>query len=339
MMRAGVLLGALVMAACGGGAEPEPAAEPEAPATAGTIERLDPALDALVPADAVIEELAGGFGFTEGPAWIDDDGGFLLFSDIPGNRIVKWAPDETISDFLNPVYEGEHEEGRLVGSNGITVDADGNVVFTEHFNGRISRVAADGMRSVVVDSYDGGRLNSPNDLDYHSDGSLYFTDPPYGLPSPEAREQDANGIYRLSPDGELVRLAEQTGPNGIAFSPDESLLYVADSSTQQWMAYPVAEDGTLGEAELLLDASGSEEERRGRRPEGRRAGQPVGDRSRRRLGHRAGRAASRHHQAGPGPGQRGVGRRGSAHAVHDRPHRAVPHSRERGRRPIGASVA
>ncbi len=259
MMRAGVLLGALVMAACGGGAEPEPAAEPEAPASAGMIERLDPALDALVPADAVIEELAGGFGFTEGPAWIDDDGGFLLFSDIPGNRIVKWAPDGTVSDFLNPVYEGEHEEGRLVGSNGITVDPDGNVVFTEHFNGRISRVAADGMRSVVVDSYDGGRLNSPNDLDYHSDGSLYFTDPPYGLPSPEAREQDANGIYRLSPDGELARLAEQTGPNGIAFSPDESLLYVADSSTQQWMAYPVAEDGTLGEAELLLDASGSEE--------------------------------------------------------------------------------
>ena len=100
-----------------------------------------------------------------------------------------------------------------------------------------------------------GGLNSPNDLDYHSDGSLYFTDPPYGLPSPEAREQDVNGIYRLSPDGELVRLAEQTGPNGIAFSPDESLLYVADSSTQQWRAYPVAEDGTLGEPELLLDAA------------------------------------------------------------------------------------
>ncbi len=257
-MRAGVLFGVLVMAACGG-AEPEPMAEPEAPPSAGTIERLDPALDALVPADAVIEELAGGFGFTEGPAWVDDDGGFLLFSDIPGNRIVKWAPDGTVSDFLAPVYEGDHEDGRLVGSNGITVDPDGNVVFTEHFNGRISRVAADGTRSVVVDSYDGGRLNSPNDLDYHSDGSLYFTDPPYGLPSPEAREQDANGIYRLSADGELVRLAEQTGPNGIAFSPDESRLYVADSSTQQWMAYPVAEDGTLGEAELLLDASGSEE--------------------------------------------------------------------------------
>ncbi len=255
-MRAGVLLGVLVMAACGG--EVEPAAEPEAAPSAGTIERLDPAFDALVPADAVIEELAGGFGFTEGPAWIGDEGGFLLFSDIPGNRIVRWDPDGTVSDFLNPVYEGD-EEGRLVGSNGIIVDPDGNVAFTEHFNGRISRIDADGARSVVVDSFEGGRLNSPNDLDYHSDGSLYFTDPPYGLPSPEAREQDVNGIYRLSADGELVRLGEQDGPNGIAFSPDESTLYVADSMAQTWTAYPVNDDGSLGEAALLLDASGSEE--------------------------------------------------------------------------------
>ena len=258
-MRAAVLMAVLLTAACGGGAEPEPAAEPEAPASAGTIERLDPAFDALVPADAVIEELAGGFGFTEGPAWIDDGDGYLLFSDIPGNRIVRWDPDGTVSDFLNPVYEGEHEEGRLVGSNGIIVDPDGNVVFTEHFNGRISRIAADGTRSVVVDSFEGGRLNSPNDLDYHSDGSLYFTDPAYGLPTPEAREQDVNGIYRLSADGELVRLGDQTGPNGIAFSPDESTLYVADSATRQWMAYPVNDDGTLGEVELLVDASASEE--------------------------------------------------------------------------------
>ena len=93
VMRAGVLLSVLLAAACGGGAEPEPAAESEAPPSAGTIERLDPAFDALVPADAVIEELAGGFGFTEGPAWIDDGEGYLLFSDIPGNRIVRWARD------------------------------------------------------------------------------------------------------------------------------------------------------------------------------------------------------------------------------------------------------
>ncbi len=258
-MRRWTIFGLLVAVSCGGAA-PEPTAvvDPEPP-PAGVIERLDPALDALVPVDAVIEKLAEGFGFIEGPVWVDDDGGFLLFSDIPGNAIVKWTPDGTVSEFLSPVYEGEYEEGRNVGSNGITVDSDGQIVFTEHFNGRISRVAADGTRSVVVDSYEGGRLNSPNDLDYKSDGSLYFTDPPYGLPSPEDRELDVNGIYRLSPDGSLIRLAEQPGPNGIAFSPDESRLYVADSSSQLWMVYDVADDGTLGESEVLLDASESDE--------------------------------------------------------------------------------
>ena len=250
-----------VAVSCGGGSEPaEPtAAEPEPTPSAGTIERLDPAFDELVPPDAVIEHLADGFGFTEGPVWVDEGDGFLLFSDIPGNAIIKWEPDGTVSEFLSPVFEGDYEDGRLVGSNGIIVDPSGDVVFTEHFNGRVSRVAADGTRSVVVDAHEGGRLNSPNDLDYHSDGSLYFTDPAYGLPTPDDRAQDVNGIYRLGPDGELTRLADQEGPNGIAFAPDESRLYVADSSAGHWTAYDVEEDGTLGEAELLLDASGVDE--------------------------------------------------------------------------------
>ena len=251
-----------VAVSCGGGGDPEPveeaAAPPEPTPSAGTIERLDPAFDALVSTDAVIEHLADGFGFTEGPVWVDDGDGFLLFSDIPGNRIVKWEPDGTVSDFLAPVFEGEYESG-LVGSNGITVDPAGDIVFTEHFNGRLSRIAADGSRSVVVDTFEGGRFNSPNDLDYHSDGTLYFTDPPYGLPTPDDRAQDVNGIYRLAPDGEVTRLADQEGPNGIAFAPDESRLYVADSAAGFWNAYGVEADGTLGEAELLLDASGVDE--------------------------------------------------------------------------------
>ena len=260
-MKRWPLLGLIVAVSCGG-ATPEQAEliEPETKPSAGMIERLDPALDQLVPADAVIELLADGFGFTEGPVWVDDGEGFLLFSDIPQNSIVKWMPDGTVTEFLSPVYEGDFEEGRLVGSNGITVDSDGQVVFTEHFNGRISRVdTAGGNRSVVVDNYEGGRLNSPNDLVYKSDGSAYFTDPAYGLPEPEAREQDVNGIYRLSPDGTLTLLADQPGPNGLAFSPDESRLYVADSSTGIWMVYDVAEDGTLNEGEVLLDASDVDE--------------------------------------------------------------------------------
>jgi len=188
--------------------------------------------------------------------WLADGDGYLLFSDIPANKIVKWAADGEVSDYLAPIYEGEYEEGRLVGSNGITVDPDGRVVFTEHFNGRISRVDADGAVSVVVDNYDGARLNSPNDLVYRSDGSLYFTDPPYGLPHPEAKELDVNGVYRLSPDGTLTLLTDQAGPNGLAFSPDESRLYVADSTRGVWMVYDVAEDGSLSEGVELLDSSG-----------------------------------------------------------------------------------
>ena len=253
------LISLLVALSCGGAApESGEVLEPEPVPSAGVIERLDPALDELVPVDAVIEKLAGGFGFSEGPVWVDDGEGFLLFSDIPGNRIVKWTPDGSVTEFLSPVYEGEFEAGRLVGSNGITVDPAGQVVFTEHFNGRISRVATDGTRSVVVDNYGGRRLNSPNDLVYASDGSLYFTDPPYGLPQPEAKELEVNGIYRLSPDGTLWLLADQPGPNGLAFSPDESRLYVADSTSRLWMVYDVAEDGTLGEGEVLLDASGAD---------------------------------------------------------------------------------
>ncbi|MEE2636729.1 MAG: SMP-30/gluconolactonase/LRE family protein [Acidobacteriota bacterium] len=261
-MRRWVVAGlAVAMMSCGGASEPVELVEPESvpSPSAGAIERLDPAFDELVSADAVIEHLADGFGFTEGPVWVDEGDGYLLFSDIPGNTIVKWEPDGTVSDFLSPVYEGDYEEGRLVGSNGITVDPSGEVVFTEHFNGRISRVAADGTRSVVVDSYEGGRLNSPNDLDYHSDGSLYFTDPAYGLPTPEDRAQEVNGVYRLSAGGELTRLVDQEGPNGVAFSPDESRLYVADSLTGQWMSYDVTADGALSEPALLLDTSGAEE--------------------------------------------------------------------------------
>ena len=243
------VLGCLA-AACGA-PEPEPAAAPEmtAPDTgAGTILRVDPRFDALVPADARIEKLADGFVFTEGPVW-DRAGGRLLFSDVRGNGVYQWTEADGTSPVIEPVFEGDRTGLRSVSSNGLTLDAEGRLVMCEHGNRLISRVEADGTRTTLVDRYDGNRLNSPNDAAYGSDGWLYFTDPGSALEGRDAsplRELDFNGIYRLSPDGELELLyRDQSRPNGIALSPDEATLYVANSDPEQkvWMAYDVGADG------------------------------------------------------------------------------------------------
>ena len=236
--------------ACGA---PEPAAEApaEAPAPdtgAGTILRVDPRFDELVPADARIEKLADGYVFTEGPVW-DRAGARLLFSDVRGNGVYQWSEADGASPFIEPVFEGDRTGLRSVSSNGLTLDAEGRLVMCEHGNRLISRVEADGTRTTLVDSYEGRRLNSPNDAAYSSDGWLYFTDPGSALEGRDEsplREHDFNGIYRLSPDGELELLyRDQSRPNGIALSPDESVLYVANSDPEQkvWMAYDLSEEG------------------------------------------------------------------------------------------------
>ena len=169
MRHSRVLISSMVaslMVACGSGTvEEEPVMSPasEPVIGAGSILRIDPMFDELVPSDAVIEQLADGFGFTEGPHWIEYHGlygGAVLFSDIPGNTIFRWSSDGTVTPFLTPVFEGDRE-GVMAGSNGITTDVEGRVHFTEHGNRQISRIDADGVRSVVVDSHEGKRLNSP----------------------------------------------------------------------------------------------------------------------------------------------------------------------------------
>ncbi len=215
---------------------------------AGFILRVDPRFDDLVPTNARIEKLADGFVFTEGPVWIESESR-LLFSDVRANTIYQWTEAEGASTFIDPVFEGDITGRRSVSSNGLALDADGRLIICEHGNRLISRLEADGSRTTLVDSYQGRRLNSPNDALYSTDGWLYFTDPPYGLEGLEEspmRELDFNGIYRLSPDGELELLyADQTRPNGIALSPDESTLYVAnsDANDKVWYAYDVGDDG------------------------------------------------------------------------------------------------
>ncbi len=215
---------------------------------AGSFLRMDPLFDELVPADARIEKLADGFVFIEGPVWIWDES-MLLFTDVRDNIIYQWTEIDGVSAFLAPVFVGDETGLRSVSPNGLTLDSNGQLIIAEHGNRLISRLESDGSRTTLVDNYQGRRLNSPNDVVYGLDGWLYFTDPPYGLEGLEEsplRELDFNGIYRLAPDGDLELLfADQTRPNGIALSPDERTLYVAnsDANDKVWYAYDVGEDG------------------------------------------------------------------------------------------------
>jgi gluconolactonase len=250
------------------------AADPTEYPTFGKIDRKDARLEKIVPADAHMERLAEGFDWSEGPVWIKE-GGYLLFSDIPRNSVMKWKHGEGISLFMKPSgYTGVVEYGGEPGSNGLTLDPQGRVVFCEHGDRRVSRLEKDGGKKTLVDSYEGKRLNSPNDAVYKSNGDLYFTDPPYGLPKnydDPRRELDFCGVYRLAADGHVTLLTkDMTRPNGIAFSPDEKILYVAqsDPAAAIWRAFEVKDDGTLGASRVFFDATAWATEGRKGLPDG-----------------------------------------------------------------------
>ena len=203
-------------------------------ATVGHIERLDPGLDVLIASDAKIEQLADGFEWSEGPVW-RASGRYLLFSDVPHNTIYKWQDGVGVSVFLHPAgYNGSNRPVREPGSNGLTFDANDSLVMADHGNRQIARFnEAKSTKTTLANRYEGKRLNSPNDLVYRSNGDLYFTDPPYGLNGlndDPAKELRHNGVYRLTPAGQLTLLTQELSfPNGLAFSPDEKTLYVANS--------------------------------------------------------------------------------------------------------------
>jgi gluconolactonase len=239
------------------------------------IQRLDPALDQLVPAGAKLERVATGFlKWTEGPVWTRE--GSLLFAVIPANRIVRWVPAKDPEVFMEPSgYTGSAPYGGPEpGSNGMTLDPDGRVSVAGHARRNVWRMESldpHGTITVLADSYQGKKLSSPNDLVYRSDGSLYFTDPPYGLPTQQdndpLKELQVNGVYRIpnarqqkpgaAPDRDKLQLIikDLPRPNGIAFSPDEKKLYIADSGKKVWMRYDVRADGSVSDGKLLLDAT------------------------------------------------------------------------------------
>lgn len=228
----------------------------------GKIVRDDPALDKLISPAAKIETIHGGFRFTEGPVWVRP-GGYLLFSDLPANAIMKWRPDGTVSVFRSMIFQGTYPDGVQIGSNGLTLDKQGRLIAAEHGNRRVSRLDSDGKITVLADRYEGKRLNSPNDLVSKSNGDVYFTDPP-GLyrTYPDVtdvpkRELDFAGVYRVSKPEEVELVTKDVPyPNGLAFSPDEKKLYIASSRPEKfWMVYDVEPNGSLTNGRKFFDAT------------------------------------------------------------------------------------
>jgi gluconolactonase len=224
------------------------------------VQSHDAAFDAIVGPNPKVFKLAEGFTFTEGPVWVPAQGGYLLFSDPNENTVYRWTPDNRLEVYRTPSgYSGvDIAEYRQPGSNGLTLDAQGRLTVNEHGNRRVVRLDGNGRTTVLADRYQGKRLNSPNDLVYRSDGALFFTDPAFGLPKvldDPRKELPYQGVYSLH-QGRLRLLTNAlSGPNGLAFSPDEKYLYVGnwDDRHKVVMRYPVRPDATIGPGEVFFD--------------------------------------------------------------------------------------
>ena len=225
------------------------------------LTRSEARFDQLIPPGTAVEKIADGFTWVEGPVW-HRKGRYLLFSDIPSNRILKWKAEEGTSVYLTPSgYTGRAPfTGKEPGSNGITLDRQGRVVFCAHGDRRIARVEPDWSRATLAFRYDDRLINSPNDLVFKSNGDLYFTDPPFGLPGAfdDPGKAPYQGVYRTTPDGTTTLLIKDIkAPNGIAFSPDEKTLYVSDVDPKRaaWLAYDVQPNGAVANGRVFFDAT------------------------------------------------------------------------------------
>ena len=219
------------------------------------IEQLEPGLDKIISTSEPIRELADGFGGAlgpaEGPVWWKE-GGYLLFSDIHNNRRMKYTPGQGVTTFQEATNR----------ANGLTRDLQGRLVACEHDTRRVTRQELDGSLTVIANSFQGRRLNRPNDVVVKSDGSIYFTDP-WTLPTPpEQWDLNIVGVFRVSPDlGTMTLLADNfILPNGLAFSPDESVLYINDSRRGHIRAFDIMPNGTLAKQtdRVFADLRGEE---------------------------------------------------------------------------------
>jgi len=218
------------------------------------IERVAPELDKIINTNEPINQLASGVGGdngpAEGPVWWKE-GGYLLFSDINGNRRMKYTPGQGMVEFKKPTN----------GANGLTRDVQGRLVACEGIGRRVTREEADGSITVIAASFQGRRLNRPNDVVVKSDGAIYFSDP-MGNAVPDQTDLGYAGVYRVSPDlGTITLLVNDfVTPNGIAFSPDEGVLYINDSRKRHIRAFDMAPNGTLARQtdRVFADLGGTE---------------------------------------------------------------------------------
>lgn len=252
--RRTVLAGGLALLAARAGAAAGPVAR---------IIRLSPAFDRMVSPDTTVETIATGIRWAEGPVWVKR-GGFLLFSDPPGNLVRRWRPGGMATAFLSPsgLPEPDPEIVREAGANGLALDRSGALLIANSGGRSIDRLdLASRKRSVRVDRYRGKRFNSCNDLHVARDGAVYFTDPPYGLAGGDdspAKELPHNGVYRWRAGGEAVLLdGSLTRPNGIALSPDELRMYVSvsDETAPRILVYDLDAKGMPSASRVLLDAT------------------------------------------------------------------------------------
>lgn len=233
-------------------------------ASAGSVTRFDPALDAVIDVSAPIEVIASGYKWAEGPAWVKK-GGYLLFSDVPANINYKWKKGSAPTEFMNPsgLVGPIPPAIREAGSNGMTVDATGRLIMADSGTRCIAAVdLKTKKKTILADKYDGKRFNSCNDVALHGNGTIYFTDPPYGLAEGDTsplKELDFNGVFRLDPQGQVQLIANDLSrPNGIGVSPDQQTLYVSmsDEKRPHILAYPLdIEGGASDEPKIFCDFS------------------------------------------------------------------------------------
>src|SRR5258706_8141006 len=238
---------------------------------AGSIERLDPTLDQLIATGTQAEIIGEGFDWSEGPVWVESER-MLLFSDVPKNVIYKWTEEKGVETFLTPSgYTGSIPRGGEPGSNGLALNPEGQLALCQHGDRRVALLASSYKDprpeiKTLADNYQSKKFNSPNDLVFDKQGNLFFTDPPYGLlknVTDSSKQIPFQGVYKVKPDGTVILLVDSlTRPNGIALSPDQQTLYVANSDkpVARWYSFHIAGD-SLTDAKIFFSTNYAEGEK------------------------------------------------------------------------------